>query len=209
MSSPDETRGTPRRGTRLLLAVAIGSLIQGAVALAPDADTRAGLSQSLRRYFPNVAMRTQDGKAVRFYDDMIKDKVVVIHLMFTGCSKFCSTITPNLVQVQKQLRERVGNRISMVSLTVDPERDSPQVLRDYADQFHVKDGWNFLTGRKSDVDLIRRKLGVYDPDEKITEHMVVLTIGNEREGQWLSIPALSTTEDIVRTAVRIMEGKGG
>ena len=194
-----------RRGAWLLLALVICSLVEGSVALAPDADTSARMSQSLRSYFPNVPMRTQDGKAVRFYDDMIKDKVVVIHLMFTNCSKFCSTITPNLVQVQEQLRERAGDRVSLLSLTVDPEHDSPQVLRAYASQFHVKDGWNFLTGKKSDVDLIRRKLGVYDPDENVTEHLTVLTIGNERDGQWLAMPALSTPEEIVRTTLRIAD----
>jgi protein SCO1 len=205
MWSKLETRGTVRHTVRLLLALGVASLIEGAAAVAPATDTGAGMSQSLRRHFPNVAMRTQDGKAVRFYDDMIKDKVVVIQLMFTDCSKYCSTITPNLVEVQELLRERVGNKVSLLSLTVDPENDTPQVLRAYADQYHVKAGWNFLTGRKSDVDLIRRKLGVYDPDENVTEHMAVLTIGNEREGQWLAMPALSKPQDIVRTVERIMK----
>jgi protein SCO1/2 len=68
----------------------------------------------------------------------------------------------------------------------------------------VKPGWHFLTGKRADVDLIRRRLGIYDPDEKRTEHLAVLTVGNEPQGQWVAIPALAAPQEIVRTARRML-----
>lgn len=192
-----------RRATPLLLALSLASPLAAAMGRA-EAITAASMSQSLRAHFPNVPLLTQDGKAVRFYDDMIKGKVVLIQLVSTDCNKFCSTITSNLVKAQQELQRQLGDRVVMLSLTVNPELDRPQALRLYARRYGVKKGWHFLTGTRADVDLIRRKLGIYDPDEKSTEHLAVLTIGNEPQGQWVAIPALSAPQEIVRTARRMM-----
>jgi protein SCO1/2 len=77
------------------------------------------------------------------------------------------------------------------------------VLSKYALRFRSPRNWVLLTGKKNDVDLIRRKLGVYDPDEKRLEHMNVLTVGNEPLGQWLALPVFSSDAEIVRTVTRI------
>jgi protein SCO1/2 len=88
---------------------------------------------------------------------------------------------------------------------VDPDHDSPSALKKYASHFRSARNWVLLTGNKNDVDLIRRKLGVYDPDEKRLEHMNVLTVGNEPEGQWLALPVFSSDAEIVRTVMRIAD----
>jgi protein SCO1/2 len=162
---------------------------------------------ALKQHFPNVSLLTQDKKAVHFYDDMIKNKIVIIQFMYANCDGLCPMTTPNLAKVQKELEKRAPHKVSMISISVDPVHDTPQVLKEYADGFRVQPGWQFLTGEKSDIDLIRRKLGVYDPDAQKIAHLNVLTIGNEQTGQWLAMEALAKPEDIVETVLRLAGSK--
>jgi protein SCO1/2 len=157
----------------------------------------------MRSHFPNVTLRTQQGKSVRFYQDMVQGKIVVVQLMFRGCDKFCSIVTPKLVKVQRELQKQLGDQVRFISISIDPDRDTPEALAEYAAHFGVQKNWYFLTGKREDVDLIRRKLGVYDPEEKKLEHLNVLTVGNEPAGQWLAMPAPSSNEEIVRTVLRL------
>jgi protein SCO1/2 len=184
--------------TTRLLAISIL-----AAASAASAGEGTSASDAMRRYFPNVTLRTQENKSVRFYDDVVKGKIVLINLMFTSCSKYCPITTPRLVRVQKELQKQLGDRLRMVSITIDAERDTPKALADYARRYGVSKDWLFLTGKREDVDLIRRKLGIYDTEEKKLEHMSLLTVGNEPEGQWLAMPVLTQTDEIVRTVVRV------
>lgn len=169
----------------------------------PQIDFQAYTAHALRSHFPNVALTNQDKKTIRFYDDVIKNRIVMIQFMYTQCDKYCPMVTPNLAKVQRELARRVPKQVTMISITVDPTHDTPQVLKDYAGKFHVQPGWQFLTGSKKDVDWIRRELGVYDPDEKKTEHLNVLTIGKEPTGQWLAIEALAKPDDIVDTVLNL------
>jgi protein SCO1 len=138
-------------------------------------------------YFPNVTLTTQDGTKVHFYDDLIKGKIVVIDLIYTQCVDACPLETARLVQVQKMLGDRVGKDIFFYSISIDPTHDTPAVLKSYAEKFHVGPGWTFLTGKKEDIDLISKKLGLYsepDPNDR-DGHMPAVILGNEPTGQWM------------------------
>lgn len=139
-------------------------------------------------YFPNAALVTQDGKTVRFYEDLIKDKVVAINFIFTHCPDACPAETASMRQVQKALGDRVGKDVFFYSITVDPEHDTPAVLKEYAQKFRVKPGWTFLTGNRADITLLRKKLGLYGEareGEKSGNHHISLIVGNEATGQWI------------------------
>jgi protein SCO1 len=138
-------------------------------------------------YFPNVILTTQDGTKVRFYDDVLKGKSVVIDLIYTHCVDACPLETARLVQVQKMLGDRVGKDIFFYSISIDPAHDTPKVLKEYAQKYHTGPGWTFLTGKKSDIDLISKKLGLYtepDPNDR-DGHTPSVLIGNEPGGQWM------------------------
>jgi protein SCO1/2 len=137
-------------------------------------------------YFPNIPLVTHEGIPVRFYDDLIKDKVVVINFIYTSCQDSCPLETARLVQVQRLLGERVGQDIFMYSITIDPEHDTPEVLKQYRAQYHVATGWTFLTGKRTDIDLLRKKLGLYTDDlNDSTDHNLSLIMGNEATGRWM------------------------
>ncbi|HET8887350.1 MAG TPA: SCO family protein [Candidatus Angelobacter sp.] len=138
-------------------------------------------------YFPNVVLTTQDGTKVHFYDDVIRGKSVVIDLIYTSCVDSCPLETARLAQVQKMLGDRVGKDIFFYSISIDPTHDTPKVLKAYAEKYHIGPGWTFLTGKKADIDLISKKLGLYsepDPNDR-DGHTPSVLIGNEPSGQWM------------------------
>jgi protein SCO1/2 len=112
------------------------------------------------------------------------------------------------VQVQGLLGERVGTDVFLVSISLDPEHDTPEVLARYAKRFGAKRGWTFLTGDPDDVDLLRRKFGLYDPDPVIdadkTQHAGLLIYGSEPAGRWGAIPVDDSLENIVRALTKVM-----
>ena len=154
-------------------------------------DVNSGSSR-----FPNVELLTQDGKKVRFYDDLIKGKVVAIELMYTTCRYNCPLETARLVQLQKLLGDRMGKDVFFYSITIEPDIDTPKVLKAYAEKYHIGPGWTFLTGKAADIKLISKKLGldslpdVNDPDG----HTPHLLIGNEATGLWMRNSALDNTK---------------
>ncbi len=108
----------------------------------PQSEARENIR---KRYFPNVTLQTQDGKHVRFYDDLVKDKIVTINFFFSNCDEVCPLVTANLVKVQKLLGDLVGRDIFMNSITLKPEEDSPATIKKYMRTFNAKpEGWTFL-----------------------------------------------------------------
>jgi len=152
-------------------------------------------------YFPNVPLTTHEGKTVRFYDDLIKGKIVAIDLIYTTCRYACPLETARLAQVQRVLGDRVGRDIFFYSITIDPEHDTPDVLNEYARTYHVGPGWLFLTGRASDIERLSRKLGLYsDPDPNDPDgHTPMLLVGNEATGQWMRNTALDNPRFLATT----------
>ena len=154
------------------------------------------------RSFPNVTLTTHDGKKVKFYDDLIKDKIVIINFMYVRCDGKCPVMTANLVQVQKLLGDRVGKDIFIYSITLKPEEDTPKVLKEYAKAYKVGPGWQFLTGAPKDVELLRQKLGFIDRDPvrdaDKSNHIGMLRWGNEPHTLWAGCPASLAPAKIVK-----------
>jgi protein SCO1/2 len=161
------------------MAVAIGFIVFSSIQVRAAGPGAA--------YFTNTPLVNQDGETVHFYDDLIKDKSVVINFIYTECGDSCPLETAKLAQVQKLLGDRVGKDIFFYSISIDPKHDTPQTLKSYARKYHAGPGWYFLTGKKQDIELIRKKLGqAAAPDQnQLTDHSTSLVIGNEPTGQWM------------------------
>jgi protein SCO1/2 len=156
-------------------------------------------------YFTNALLRTHDGRTVKFYDDLLKGKLVIINMMYTTCSGICPANTAALKSLQQALGARVGRDVFMYSLSLRPQFDSVQALRDYVRQYDIKPGWTFLTGVPAEVDAIRRKLGFYDSDPvadaDLARHTGMIRIGNLRASRWCMVPALASTRAIVASVL--------
>jgi protein SCO1/2 len=188
-------------GRRSLLALLGAAPLAGAVAAQTPRSSSSPVQnissrERLRQlHFPNVLLTTHEGRKVRFYDDLIKDKIVLINFMYAKCEGVCPGITMNLARVQKLLGDRVGKDIFMYSFTLKPEEDTPGSLAAYAEMHHTKPGWLFLTGGRDDMELLRRKLGFTDPDPVVdavkSSHIGNVRYGNEPLQRWGACPGLA------------------
>ncbi len=156
-----------------------------------------------KRYLPNVVLRTQDDKPVRFYDDLVKDKVVTINFFYATCDEICPLVMGNLAKVQRLFGDRVGRDIFMSSISLRPEQDTPAALKAYAEKHGAKPGWNLLTGSPGDIELLRRSLGFTNPDpqvdKEITQHIGNVRYGNEPLMLWAACPGQARPEWIVES----------
>jgi cytochrome oxidase Cu insertion factor (SCO1/SenC/PrrC family) len=163
------------------LARLLGLLLAGLLAVTAQASESWGSN-----YFPNPVLYTQDGKRVRFFDDLIKDRVVAINFIYTTCANACPLETARMREVQRLLGERMGRDVFFYSISIDPRNDSPRVLKQYAETFGIGPGWTFLTGRESDILALRKALGVFSDNEdpNPVDHNLNLVVGNQATGIW-------------------------
>ena len=136
-------------------------------------------------YFPDVPLTTHTGKQVRFFSDLLEDKVVAINFMFTSCQAVCPTETARLRQVQQLLGDRVGKDVHMYSISIDPTRDTTEALAEYAEKFNVGPGWTFLRASEKHVKLLQDKLGLLvDNKDDPLDHATSFVVGNQSTGRW-------------------------
>lgn len=156
-----------------------------------------------RPAFPNFVLRTHENRAVRFYDDLLKNKLVLLNFFYAECDDFCPAMTANLARVQKLLGDRCGRDVFMYSLSLKPEEDTPSRLKRFAAMHGVGPGWLLLTGKRAEIEVLRRKFGLYDPDPKVdrdvTQHTGLVRFGSEALDRWAACPALSNPAQIVRS----------
>src|SRR5262249_52281267 len=141
-----------------------------------------------QRYFPNVVLRTQEGNEVRFYDDLVKNKIVTINFFYANCEGICPVVTANLVKVHKLLGDHIGRDIFMNSITLKPEEDTPEVLKMYEKMHGIGPGWRLLTGKAEDIERLRKSLGFTYPnpviDKDKSQHIGNIRYGNEPLMLW-------------------------
>lgn len=158
-------------------------------------------AEAAAAYFPNHVLVTQDNKEVRFFDDMLKGKTVMINFAFTTCAGVCPPMTANLAKVQAYLGERVGKEINMITISVDPTIDTPAEMKKYAEKFKARPGWYFLTGKKENIDAVLSKLGGYVEDK--LKHSSVLLVGNIETGEWMKMFAMAKPSEIADAVIKL------
>lgn len=156
-----------------------------------------------RRYFPDITLVTQENCKVRFYEDLIKDRIVTVNFFYAQCEGICPAVMANLVKVQKLLANRAASSVSMISITLKPAEDSPAVLKDYAEMHRIKPGWTLLTGNPDDIERLRRSLGFtnLDPllDRDKSQHIGNIRFGNEPLMEWAACPGMAKPESIAES----------
>ncbi len=157
---------------------------------------------------PEAEVWTHTGRRARFYDDLVRGRVVTINVMYVGCGGTCPLVTQNLRAVQDLLGDRVGRELFMYSITLQPELETPGILKDYAASYGVGPGWEFLTGAPADIERLRRGMGFTNPDPELDvvadEHTGLLRYGNEALDRWAGSPALIRPETIAKSILDTM-----
>ncbi len=159
------------------------------------------------RYFTDVELVDQDGQRLRLYSDLLQGKVVVIDAIFTTCVGSCPVLTKTMARIQERLGDRLGREVRLLSLSVDPETDTPARLKAYAESFGARPGWHFLTGDRERVELALRKLGYYV--ERKEDHSPVIVVGNEPTGLWKKAFGLAGADQIYPIVESVLADRGG
>lgn len=154
-----------------------------------------------RKWFTDLRLLDQDGREVKFYSDVLKDKVVLIDFIFTHCQDSCPVLTRIFYGVQELLGSRMGKDVFLVSISVDPERDRPAVLKKFAAEYRAKAGWTFLTGPKEKIEWVTYKLGQWS--EKVEAHSPLMMIANVKAGRWQVVRGDATPQQLVAMLDRI------
>jgi protein SCO1/2 len=162
----------------------------------PVSTSPARAPSPAEKYFSDVELINQDGQKMRFYSDVLKDKVVVINTFFTTCTGVCPPMNRSLERVQEALGDRLGKDAFLISMSVDPETDTPARLKEYSRRFHARPGWIFLTGKKENVDWALYKLGQYV--ETKDNHTNIIIIGNEPKGLWKKAFGLAKADELMK-----------
>lgn len=167
------------------------------------------LSVTLRdaglEYFGDVPLRDQNGKEVRLYTDLIAGKTIVVNSFFATCSGSCPVMTGTFRKIQQDLGDRLGRDVHMISITVDPETDTPEQLRRFAKEAGAKPGWRFVTGDPANVRLALQKLGL-STDVK-ENHTAIVIIGNEPKGVWKKAFGLAPPDEVRKLVREVVAAK--
>jgi cytochrome oxidase Cu insertion factor (SCO1/SenC/PrrC family) len=181
-------------GAALLASAGVVGAAAGGVSVAEGTPDKAPSAESerdagARKYFTDLEVIDQDGNKLRFYSDVLKGRAVVINVIFTNCPSACPLVTQLLSVTREELVPAVRDDVWFVSISVDPERDTPEALKAFAERQEVDESrWLFLTGEKRNIDTILHKLRRYTPD--LDAHSTQLLAGTTRgRHEWIPLPA--------------------
>jgi len=183
----------------------IGVIAGLALAITANAQqTAEEIDATSREYFSDTSLLNQDGDEVQFYSDVLKDQIVVINFIFTSCQGACPLITQKLRMARDELGEEASQKIRFVSISIDPTRDTPAALREFAKKQQADGDWVFLTGIPDNVDHVVKKLGQYFPD--VEEHSTLLIAGNVKTRPWMKIPPQVPAQGVAEKLRELIDG---
>lgn len=145
---------------------------------------------------PDTELLDQDGRKVRFYTDLVKDKTVVINFIFTTCTTVCPPLGATFARVQRELGERTGRDVYFISVSVDPVTDTPERLKAWGAKFKAGPGWTFVTGAKPRVNEVLAALSASSASRE--DHTPTILIGNDAKRQWTRAYGLTAPSKIVQ-----------
>jgi protein SCO1/2 len=207
----DPTKGSWRRVGALSDPAKLAEIVHEYVA-ARDHDAKNGERKgridesAARTYFTDTVLINQNGERVRFYSDLLEGNTVVINAFFSECKASCLKMSATMKYLQDQLGERIGKDVQLISLSVDPDKDAPEKLAEYARGFGAKKGWTFLSGNRENVSTVLRKVGQYV--ERREDHTAILLVGKLPTGLWKKVNGLASAPEVLAVVEGVLSDEG-
>ena len=170
-------------------------------------DPAARAPSTVRIKLPDTALTDQHGKTARFKSDTVGDRLVLVTFIYTTCTTVCPPLSALFADLQQRLGDRVGREVSLISITVDPVRDTPLRLKAYAAQYQAGPGWSFLGGSKLAVDEVLTALGVYSAN--FADHPAVVLVGDPRSGEWTRFFGFPGSDQILARVGQLQAARQG
>ena len=192
-------------GLVLLPQASISQVTTGANTLT---NNHQSAEEKARNYFTDTEVVDQNGKKMRFYSDVLKDRVVLISFIFTNCEFACPMQAQKLKQARALMVPAVRDEVWFVTLSVDPERDTPEAMKKFAERQGVDESrWIFLTGDKKNLEFLVKRLGQYTPD--IESHTTLMLAGNTRTRHWTRVLPMVPPDGIAQQMRSLVEETPG
>lgn len=161
---------------------------------------------------PDLDVQDQGGRKIRFYSDLIKDKVVVLSFFYTSCTYSCTMQGKTFSKLQSLLGDRLGQSVFLISVTIDPARDDVARLKSWGKRYDVQSGWTLVTGKEAELNKL---LIPFTGNRAGAEmHMPSTFVGNAKTGVWTSASGvfdpeilLNAVDFVMRDAALTREGK--
>ena len=179
-----------------IVVLCLGCSLVAAQEPRPATPPAENADSPAKKYFGDVVLVNQNGEKMRFYSDLLQNKVVIINSFFATCTGSCLPLTRNLEKLQKGLGARMGKDVHIISISVDPTVDTPASLKAYAKKLNAGPGWYFLTGNKETVDFALKKIGHFVDNKE--SHLNIFIIGNERTGLWKKAFGLAQSDELMK-----------
>jgi protein SCO1/2 len=143
---------------------------------------------------PDVTVVDQDGSPVRFRELVASDEPLVVNFIFTSCTTICPVLSATFSQAQDDLVAS-ARPPRLISITIDPDYDTPAQLRRYADQFHAGANWTFITGASADILAIQRSFDAYRGDK--LNHIPLTFLRQSRDTPWVRLEGFTSSGELV------------
>lgn len=143
---------------------------------------------------PDVTLINQDGKRVPFKKIMESNKPVVLNFIFGTCTTICPVLSAGYINLQQKLGTD-SDKVHLISISIDPENDSPKVMKEYLKRYRAKPGWDFLTGSRKDIDTVMRAFDAYIPNKM--SHYALTLIHPPKEDKWIRIYGIMSSSEFV------------
>lgn len=155
----------------------------------------APLPETVAIKLSSKPLSDQDGHSIRLKNDLIGDRIVVVTFVYTSCTTVCPVVSTIMSDLQNKLGSRLDKDVRLISLSVDPARDTPDKLKAYAELYDARPGWFWLTGSAGNVTDALMGFGAYTPN--FENHPVIVLIGDGRTGKWSRHYGLSNSEHLL------------
>ena len=153
------------------------------------------ISKSTKTYrIPDLTLINKSGEKVSVVEELTPDKPVLLNFIFTTCTTICPVMSATFSQAQKLLGAEISN-VRMVSISIDPEQDTPEKLREYATKFNANPEWHFLTGSTPDIISVLQAFDSYRGNKM--NHEPVTLLRKSKNDPWLRIDGLTTAQELV------------
>ena len=155
-------------------------------------DTKAS---TVRVRYDDSVLTDQGGRSLKLKSEVMADRIVVLDFIYTTCTTICPVLTATMVRVQSELDAKAREDVRMVTITVDPARDTPARMKEYGDKLGVKPGWVWLTGPTGRVNEVLKGFGAYAPS--FEDHPPLFLVGDARTGQWTRFFGFADPKDVI------------
>ncbi|MDA8414133.1 MAG: SCO family protein [Desulfobacteraceae bacterium] len=179
-----------RTVTLLLLLCAVLPL-----AVRPATAEELKYKRTIENYnIPDVTLVNQDGKRVKLRSLITSDKPVVVDFIYGTCTTICPVLSAGYVNLQRKLGKNSGN-VHLISISIDPENDTPKVMKEYLKRYRAQPGWDFLTGSRSNIDKVMHAFDAYISNKMY--HYPLNLIRDPKDGKWVRIFGLTSTSEFM------------